>query len=150
MSLDVYLKREGTRVVNSGSGIFVRENGQAVEISRAQWDEKHPGLEPMTFLAEGDPTCVFSANITHNLGAMAGEAGIYHCLWRPDEIGITEASELIKPLADALRVMRENPARFEAYNPSSGWGSYEDFLPWIERYLIACKEYPDATVLVSR
>jgi hypothetical protein len=40
------------------------------------------------------PTCVYDANITHNLGAMAKAAGIYMHLWRPDEIGIKTASEL--------------------------------------------------------
>lgn len=30
----------------------------------------------------------YSANITHNLGAMAEAAGIYLALWRPEEIGI--------------------------------------------------------------
>ena len=35
-------------------------------------------------------TQVFSANITHNLGKMADEAGIYKALWRPDEVEITQ------------------------------------------------------------
>lgn len=29
-------------------------------------------------------TCIFSANITHNLNAMAEAAGIYKHLWRPE------------------------------------------------------------------
>ena len=41
---------------------------------------------------------LFNANITHNLGEMARKAGIYHYLWRPEEIDITFASELIDPL----------------------------------------------------
>lgn len=34
------------------------------------------------------PQDVFWANITHNLGRMADEAGIYKHLWRPEEIGM--------------------------------------------------------------
>ncbi len=34
---------------------------------------------------------VYISNVTHNLNKMAGEAGIYEALWRPEEIGITHA-----------------------------------------------------------
>lgn len=93
---------------------------------------------------------VFSANITHNLGPMAAEAGIYKHLWRPEEIGITKASELVEPLRNGLAVMKEFPNRFEKLNPPSGWGSYEDFIPWIERYLAACELNPTSTISVDR
>jgi len=33
---------------------------------------------------------------------------------------------------------------------NNGWGLYEDFVPWIERYLAACEEYPEAIIRVSR
>jgi hypothetical protein len=29
-----------------GSGIFVRENGAAREITREEWDRRHPGADP--------------------------------------------------------------------------------------------------------
>lgn len=48
------------------------------------------------------PTEVFGSNITHNLGEMAEEAGIYKHLWRPEEIGITKADQLIAPLREGL------------------------------------------------
>lgn len=41
------------------------------------------------------PVDVFSSNITHNLNAMAEAAGIYRQIWRPEEIGIKTAVELI-------------------------------------------------------
>lgn len=100
-----------------------------------------------------DPTTgdeVFSANVTHNLNTMAEAAGIYKHLWRPDEIGITTAAELVQPLTDGLRLLVENPARFEALNPPNKWGSWEGFVPWVARYLEACREHPAATVRVSR
>lgn len=93
---------------------------------------------------------VFWANITHNLGKMAKAAGIYKHLWRPEEIGITQAKELIEPLQKGLELMRTIPATFEQYNSPNGWGLYKNFVPWIEKYLAACEEYPEARVEVSR
>jgi len=93
---------------------------------------------------------VYSANITHNLNVMAEEAGIYQCLWRPEEVGITHASQLIEPLRKGLAMMKADPLRFQKLNPSNGWGTYQDFIPWIEKYIVACEQYPDATIRVSR
>lgn len=93
---------------------------------------------------------LFDANITHNLGRMAEAAGIYKHLWRPDDIGITTAGQLIEPLRAGLALLKADPARFEAFNAPNGWGLYENFVPWVERYLAACEANPDAKVSVSR
>ncbi len=146
MSLDVYLigAKPQKRI---GSGIFVREGGQTKEISRAEWDAKHPDLEPV--MVEGWREA-YHANITHNLGMMAAEAGIYKHLWRPEEIGITKAGQLIEPLGAALALLKSDPERFKKFNPENGWGSYEMFVPWVEDYLAACKANPEASIEVSR
>ncbi len=94
--------------------------------------------------------CIFDANITHNLNKMAKEAGIYKHLWRPEELGITRASELIQPLSDGLALLKSERTRFEKHNPKNNWGSYAYFVPWVEKYLNACKENPNAEVKVSR
>jgi hypothetical protein len=96
------------------------------------------------------PTEVFSANITHNLGRMADEAGIYKHLWRPEEISIYLAGELIEPLEEGLQLMKQDPERFKKFNAENGWGLYKHFIPWIEKYIEACKEYPDARIEISR
>lgn len=92
----------------------------------------------------------YSANITHNLNRMAEEAGIYQHVWRPEELGITHARQLIEPLRLGIALMRSEPARFRALDAPNGWGKYDAFVPWLERYLAACEMYPDATVEVSR
>jgi hypothetical protein len=92
----------------------------------------------------------FSANITHNLGGMAEAAGIYKHLWRPEEIGITKAEQLIEPLKDGIALMESDPERFKKFNAPNGWGMYEHFMPWLREYLAACKKYPNATIEVSR
>lgn len=101
-------------------------------------------------LTEIMPTEVYWANITHNLGKMAEQAGIYFALWRPEEIGITKASELIVPLETGLALLKSDPERFEKFNAANGWGLYEHFVPFVENYLNACREHPDADISVSR
>lgn len=96
------------------------------------------------------PTTVYESNITHNLGRMAEAAGIYKHLWRPEEIGITLAGDLIAPLEAGLALLKAEPDRFREYDAPNGWGKYEHFVPFVERYLDACRESPDATINVSR
>jgi hypothetical protein len=93
---------------------------------------------------------LYSSNITHNLGPMAREAGIYACLWRPDENGITKASQIIEPLQNGLMLLVLDPQRFKQLDSPNGWGKWEHFLPFCAEYLRACKEHPDANVRVSR
>lgn len=93
---------------------------------------------------------VYDANITHNLGKMAGEAGIYEALWRPEEIGKEKASEIVELLEKGLSDLKERPDYFEQFNASNRWGLYKHFVQFVEKYLEACKEYPDAKIEVSR
>ena len=96
------------------------------------------------------PCEVYSGNITHNLGEMADAAGIYKFLWRPEEIGITKASQMIEPLKEGLKKLKDSPAEYEKYNSPNGWGLYEHFVPFVEEVLAACVENPDAEVSASR
>lgn len=93
--------------------------------------------------------CYFWQNITHNLGGMAKAAGIYHACWRPEEIGAKQAKDIIPLLEAGLKWLRENRAEAEKHNAPNGWGMYENFVPWVERYLEACREFPDAEISVS-
>lgn len=95
-------------------------------------------------------TEVYESNITHNLNRMADAAGIYKHLWRPEEVGVTKAGQLIEPLREGLARLWADPKHFEQFNASNGWGLYEHFVPWVEKYLQACEEYPDAEISVSR
>lgn len=104
---------------------------------------------------DGCPTCgrgreVYWANITHNLGDMAKKAGIYTACWRPEEIPAEKASEIAPIIEEGLARMKAEPARFRAFDSPNGWGTYDDFIPWLERYLEALRQYPEATVRASR
>jgi hypothetical protein len=122
--------------------------------------------------------CVYDANITHNLGRMAQEAGIYLALWSPGEmkapdqskaiqalwrdkqyadaraleakLPVVYASDLIPVLRDGLAKLKADPAHFEKFNAENGWGLYEHFVPFVERYLAACEANPLAIVRASR
>lgn len=97
------------------------------------------------------PSCeVFDGNITHNLGRMAQEAGLYNCLWRPDENAIERAGQLCEPLRQGLERLKADPERYKTLNPENGYGTYEGLLAFAENYLKACRQWPDAAVGVWR
>ena len=112
----------------------------------------------------------YSANITHNLGTMAEKAGIYEALWRPhrlkenydipennneaewefEEKNITFAKDIIEILEKGLNDLKERPKYFKQFDSPNGWGLYIHFVPFVEKYLKACKEHPDAKIEISR
>lgn len=150
MSLDVYLTMPGpASSIAEGPRIFVREEGQIVEISRAEWDRRNPGVEPCTIMLSS-PADVFEANITHNLHVMAAAAVLYYPCWRPEEIGATKAKDIAPLLREGLARLKAEPEKYRKLDASNGWGTYDQFVPWVERYLAACEEYPEAEIRVSR
>lgn len=94
----------------------------------------------------------YNANITHNLNKMAEAADIYTALWRPEEATppYVYGADLVKVLSDGLERLEADPAKFEVFNASNGWGLYEHFVPFVRKYLNACKKYPTAKVGASR
>lgn len=174
MSLDVYLISTEPIIREQSSGIFIRENGATKEISVEEWNKKHPDTDPVYLpnymTAEVETNEVYSANITHNLGTMAGEAGLYEVLWRPHRLkegynisnddykaeckfedeNIIIAKELIEPLREGLHKLKLDPDKYKAFNPDNGWGDYDGLVNFVEKYLNACYKYPNATVNTDR
>jgi len=95
---------------------------------------------------------LYSANITHNLGKMAAEAGIYEAMWRPEELTppAVLAKDITSTLRNGLAMLINDPPRFKALNPSNGWGDYYGFVTFVRNYLAACERYPAAEIRVSR
>ena len=79
MSLDVYLELpEPThQVPDPEPRIFIREDGQTQQISRAEWDARNPGREPVTVPAPvyRHDTTVYHANITETWASARGSLG---------------------------------------------------------------------------
>ena len=92
---------------------------------------------------------LFEANITHNLGEMASRAGIYEACWRPEEINAKKAKDIIPYLEKGLAALKKDKLYFEKFNAKNGWGIYEHFVPWVERYLEACRTYPNSIIRTS-
>lgn len=117
-----------------------------------------------------DDEQVYWANITHNLCKMADEAGVYEAIWRPhrlidgynipegdhkaewdfEESQVIKASEISELLEKGLSDLKARPEYFQKFNSPNGWGVYDNFVSFVEEYLKACKEYPDAIIEVSR
>ena len=102
------------------------------------------------YLEDESGNTLYERNITHNLNKMADAAGIYEVLWRPEEIGITHAHQVIQPLTDGLIRLVLNKREFEEYNPSNGWVDYKGLVMFCISYLQACKDDPTASISVSR
>lgn len=103
-----------------------------------------------------DPTSTYEteelywANITHNLGRMAKEAGIYMALWRPEEIEAKYAEDIIEIVEKGLNDLIARPEHFEQFNSPNGWGTYNNFVPFVAKYLEALKKYPKSKIYSSR
>ena len=112
---------------------------------------------------------LYTANITHNLNVMAEQAGIYKALWRPyqlhkdyvhsedykiemafeDSVTII-ATDIIHIIEQGLDLLKNRPDYFSKFNAENGWGKYVNFVPFVEKYLNALKQYPDSLVEVDR
>lgn len=103
------------------------------------------------------PTSVYSRNITHNLGAMAGAVvlsngmTLYQVLWRPDEQqGLKFARDIVDLLDEGLIILQSDPEKYQQFNPENGWGSYKGLCDFVDNYCQACWDNPDAELRVSR
>ncbi len=151
MSLDVYLLAAAPFAQDQTPQIWVREDGQTRQITAAEWEARFPDRAPITVTPHRETTVLYHANVTHNLTAMAQAAGLYGCLWRPDEEGLTHAADLLTPLREGLAQLQAlDPAVVERHTPANGWGTYAQLVDFVGAYVAACALHPEARVEVSR
>lgn len=151
MSLDVYLIDSEQHPRPASSGIFIREGGKNLEITEEEWYKRHPNREPIRVSHASDETDeLYHDNITSNLGQMASHAGLYDALWQPDTRGWTHAHDIILVLRAGLQALQRDPELYKQYDADNGWGTYEQFVPFVIEYLEACQKWPDARIEVSR
>lgn len=136
MSLDVYLIADTTELKVASDLCEERGFLAAAHLLRTHTDDEH--------------NILYYDNITHNLGKMAEAAGLYQLLWRPEELGVTRASQLVEPLRQGFAFLLAYPDRFKAYNPANGWGNYDNLVSLVSDYLNAASLHPDAFVKVDR
>ena len=102
------------------------------------------------------PVTVYEGNITHNLNKMAIEVKLsngktlYDVLWRPEEHNYTKANEIAPLLLEGIIILRSERERFLPFNPSNGWGNYDNLVEFTQNYLNACLENPDGEIRACR
>ncbi len=102
------------------------------------------------------PVSVYSGNITHNLGAMAGAVvlsngmTLYDVLWRPDEHELKFARDIVDLLDEGWNILLSDPEKYQQFNPENGWGSYDGLEKFVYNYRNACWDNPDAELRISR
>lgn len=131
MSLDYYLISK-MPVEHKHTGIYIRENGETKELSKEEAEKKFN--KPVEEYTSTDSN-LLHVNITHNLAKMANQCevdgvSLYTLLWHPDEVLINGKPSIsycqnILILYIELKTHRE---RYEKFNPSNGWGSYDSLL----------------------
>jgi len=85
---------------------------------------------------------VFELNISHYYRPIAANAGIDQYIWRPFELGINKAEQLIEPLQIGLTLLETVPAQFETFHGEN----FNQFVGQLRTYLEACKANPNAEV----
>ncbi len=136
MSLDIYFTEPPGESEADRAVALLRANGMhtaAQELQDAHRDDNY-----------------WSRNITHNLNKMADAAGIYKHLWRPEEIGIVTAQQLIEPLTAALADLEARPDHYRQFDAENGWGDYSGFVAFVRAVLAAATERPTYLVRASR
>jgi hypothetical protein len=77
---------------------------------------------------------------------MAEALRVYDVLWHPEENGIKYAKELIPLLEQKYFELIFCKKKYKQYEAVNGWGTYEQFVNFLEKLLIACKEHPEAEI----
>lgn len=151
MGLDIYLTPPEGELPKEEprDRIYIRENGSTREISYAEWNERHPDVQPFRVRQDDDGE-LWVGHITHNLSKMADEIGLYKVLWRPEEIGLEYAHQIAPRLEEGLKKLKDYPDHYKKFNPPNGWGNYENLVDFLWFYLECCNKYPQATVRACR
>jgi hypothetical protein len=91
-------------------------------------------------------TDVLDENYTYNVSPMfydaLGEGGL-------NGLHGMDAGEAAKKVQIAIALMTRDQAKYEAMNPSNGWGDYHGALRFLRAIGTACTENPKARVVIS-
>jgi hypothetical protein len=88
---------------------------------------------------------IWEGNLTYNLSPMLDAAGGYWELICRQSQG--KLGQDILPAVDALLAeLRRDPAKYQAMNPSNGWGHYEGAVEFLTSLQFAIRQHPRAVV----
>lgn len=159
MSLDIYIISPEP-IKKIGTGIFVRKNGQTVELTKEEAIEAFKDLDPDTITTISDETDEFwHGNITHNLGKMAEAVEakpeddttyaikLYDLLWG-DVASIEDRYRTIQYLGCAIAELESYPEGYKQLNPENGWGTYETLVNFTKSFLKAVINAPEGSKII--
>lgn len=150
MSLDIYIISP-TPIKKKSTGIWVRDDGKTRELSKAEAQEKYPDADIQEI--EITTNEFWHGNITHNLNKMAQECKIecdpqheglslYDLLWRDDYPWEMSHLEYTQCLMACLVSLTDEPERYKLFNPSNGWGTYEQLVEFVKSFIHALVDEP--------
>ena len=150
MSLDIYIISP-TPIKKKSTGIWVRDNGKTRELSKAEAQEKYPDADIQEIEIETNE--FWHGNITHNLNKMAQECKIecdtqheglslYDLLWRDEYPWEMSHLEYTQCLMACLVSLTDEPERYKLFNPSNGWGTYEQLVEFVKSFIHALVDEP--------
>lgn len=91
--------------------------------------------------------------------AQVDEVGNYTCNCSPmfrkalggislSELDGRAGGEVAEQVSTGVKAMIDDPATYEAMNPTNGWGDYESALDYLKRLALACRRHPKARIRV--
>ena len=145
MSLDLYIKSK-TPIHKRGTGVYVRENGQTIELQTMEEVRAHFPDADLSHITVHDYEDVDfgHGNITHNMNKMASEAPVegteltlYDLLWRPDEHNFATAGSpgYREDVLKGYLFLRDHKEELLPLNPGNGWGNYDQLLAFTHDFL---------------
>ena len=154
MSLDIYIISP-TPIKKKSTGIWIRDDGKTRELSKAEAQERYPNADIQEIEIETNE--FWHGNITHNLRKMAENClsldeesqrySLYNLLWRDTQVPFigNYLNVYIAHLAYCLYVLRNNPDYFKQFNPSNGWGTYEQLVEFVQSFISALINMPEGS-----
>ena len=84
-------------------------------------------------------------NITYNVSRMVLEACGVTYRWFDG----MECAKALPILHFAWRNLKRNPPHFRRFEPDNGWGTYEQFMPYMTRFYAMARLHPTGIIRVS-
>ncbi len=156
MSLDLHIISPDP-VIRHGTGVYVRENGQTLELKTLEEVRAHFPDKDLSRVQEFDyaDESFWHGNITHNMGRMAREVpvertnlSLYDLLWHPEDHGFNSAGAPFyrEYVLKGYIYLRAHRQELLSLNPENGWGNYDLLLAFTEDFLLnlirAGDDYP--------
>ena len=145
MSLDLHIISKAP-IRKRGTGVYVRENGQTVELKTMEEVRSHFPDADLSHISvyEYEDEDFWHGNITHNMNEMASkvpiedtELTLYDLLWRPDEHNFATAGSLNyrESVLKGYLYLRTHKEDLLPLNPDNGWGNYDQLLAFTLDFL---------------